>query len=631
MSMSIGQLMKGLIGDAQPGDGKALELKVGQTVRGVLVKMTGDREGIVQINGTPVEAKLEAPLEPGKAALLQVQPESADGALVLKPADPKTAAIPEASVKEWIKALGLPDTKASADLVGELRKDGVVFDPRDGRSIPSRARRDAGRRRCAVLDAGGRAGFQARAADDGRDDRRASAGSCRSAGACASGGAGGGSCRLERPSRGTGRGGVRAAAWGGASGRSEAAGATGRRRGADARSAAGGRGEAARGFGGRRAQPAAAGAGKGAPEGMDTGKTPVEVSASITGGRQQANLNPVILPRLSETGDPAGASKKAGAPAANLSSAQRQVIEEAPAWDEARSSAGRALQQPNAFPESAPSRQQSNSTVAINQRNNIGPATQASKPGQTASPNVSQTSPQDGSGTSWLGQMMKWIGVDHERMLATATIQQEAHASAKASATEPLAAADGQAAQAMKAASDGRMPTSAGQGRAASLLFDRNQQQTAALASIIQDSVAPHGEGTKAGTADTLKSALLNLAASDDVPQPLRDTAQQLVSHITGQQLLLSPEKNGSLFSHVTLFIPMKGPDGSQTASVHIQTRRGRKGELDGDNCRLLFDLRMKTLGETVVDVQVVNKIVNLHVWNDHPASEQLIDASDPS
>ena len=78
----------------------------------------------------------------------------------------------------------------------------------------------------------------------------------------------------------------------------------------------------------------------------------------------------------------------------------------------------------------------------------------------------------------------------------------------------------------------------------------------------------------------------------------------------------------------MTLFIPMKGPDGSQTASVHIQTRRGRKGELDGDNCRLLFDLRMKTLGETVVDVQVVNKIVNLHVWNDHPASEQLIDAS---
>ena len=110
-----------------PETAKRWSSRSGKRCRGVLVKMTGDREGIVQINGTPVEAKLEAPLEPGKAVLLQVQPESADGALVLKPADPKTAAIPEASVKEWIKALGLPDTKASADLVGELRKDGVVL------------------------------------------------------------------------------------------------------------------------------------------------------------------------------------------------------------------------------------------------------------------------------------------------------------------------------------------------------------------------------------------------------------------------------------------------------------------------------------------------------------------------
>ncbi|MBW7462294.1 hypothetical protein K0U00_50405, partial [Paenibacillus sepulcri] len=109
------------------------------------------------------------------------------------------------------------------------------------------------------------------------------------------------------------------------------------------------------------------------------------------------------------------------------------------------------------------------------------------------------------------------------------------------------------------------------------------------------------------------------------VPQALKDTAQQLVQHITGQQLLLTPERTASLFSHVTLFIPMQGQDGSQTASVHIQTRRGRKGELDAENCRLLFDLRMNTLGETVVDVQVVNKIVSLNLWNDHPAIAELL------
>ncbi|MBO7747931.1 flagellar hook-length control protein FliK [Paenibacillus sp. MWE-103] len=136
------------------------------------------------------------------------------------------------------------------------------------------------------------------------------------------------------------------------------------------------------------------------------------------------------------------------------------------------------------------------------------------------------------------------------------------------------------------------------------------------------------GDSGKLSATESLKSALMSVAASNDVPPAIRDAAQQLVSHITGQQLLMTPEKNGALFSHMTLFLPLNGPDGSQTASVHIQTRRGRKGELDGDNCRLLFDLRMHTLGDTVVDVQVVNKIVNLQLWNDHPATERLLETS---
>ena len=128
--------------------------------------------------------------------------------------------------------------------------------------------------------------------------------------------------------------------------------------------------------------------------------------------------------------------------------------------------------------------------------------------------------------------------------------------------------------------------------------------------------------------ADTFKSALMALVSSDDVPQALKDTAQQLVQHVTGQQLLLTPERTSSPFTHVTMFIPMKGPDGGQTASVHIQTRRGHKGELDADNCRLLFDLQMKTLGDTIVDVHVVNKIVSLNLWNDHPAISDLLESS---
>ena len=38
MTMNIGQLMRGLLSDVQAGDSKALELKVGQIVRGELCR-----------------------------------------------------------------------------------------------------------------------------------------------------------------------------------------------------------------------------------------------------------------------------------------------------------------------------------------------------------------------------------------------------------------------------------------------------------------------------------------------------------------------------------------------------------------------------------------------------------------
>jgi hypothetical protein len=135
-------------------------------------------------------------------------------------------------------------------------------------------------------------------------------------------------------------------------------------------------------------------------------------------------------------------------------------------------------------------------------------------------------------------------------------------------------------------------------------------------------------EDVKPAAQESLKSTLLAIASSSDAPQALREAAQQLVQHVTGQQLLLTPERNGAVFSHLTMFVPLHGPDGNQTASVHIQTRRGRQGQLDAANCRLLFDLSMKTLGPTLVDVNVMDKIVSLTLWNDHPAISALVDSS---
>ncbi|MFC4812405.1 hypothetical protein ACFPB1_24330, partial [Paenibacillus sp. GCM10023250] len=241
------------------------------------------------------------------------------------------------------------------------------------------------------------------------------------------------------------------------------------------------------------------------------------------------------------------------------------------------------------------------------------------------------------SGSSWVGQLMKWMGVDHERLLATSTIRSTPASpmSATSSQVHPLAgearhgSADA-ASLAARAAIQERLTTSIGPVHG----FSVPQRFAPLLAAPPAGMPLPDltgsaaGDSGKLGSSESLKSALMTLAAANDVSPSIRDAAQQLVAHITGQQLLMTPETNGALFSHVTLFVPMKGPDGSQTASVHIQTRRGRKGELDGDNCRLLFDLRMHTLGDTVVDVQVVDRIVNLQLWNDHPSAAGLLEST---
>lgn len=158
-------------------------------------------------------------------------------------------------------------------------------------------------------------------------------------------------------------------------------------------------------------------------------------------------------------------------------------------------------------------------------------------------------------------------------------------------------------------------------GRVLKLLGAEHEQQAvhgAAAQARVGDAAGP-------GTADTLKGLLLQLASSDGAPAALKDAAGQAVQFLTGQQLLLTTDRSAT-FAQMHWFIPITGPDGEETASVQIQSRRGQRGELDASNCRLWFDLDMKSLGPTLVDVHVVNNIVSLRVLNDREGMGPLLE-----
>ncbi|WP_128894260.1 hypothetical protein [Longirhabdus pacifica] len=115
----------------------------------------------------------------------------------------------------------------------------------------------------------------------------------------------------------------------------------------------------------------------------------------------------------------------------------------------------------------------------------------------------------------------------------------------------------------------------------------------------------------------TLKGSLLQLVKMEDVPPSIKETAQQLIQQITGQQLLLSSDRQG-VFTHVTMQLPLPQTKEDHHPSITISSRRGQKGELDAENCRMMFDLCLTHLGNTFLDVKVTNKIVSVTMHNDH-------------
>ena len=570
--MNISQLMRGLLGEVQQDSAKALELKIGQIVRGVILQVLEEQDALVQINGLTVRAKLETAMQPGQTTMLQVQPESGRGLVVLKPVDLPGAALPEETVKDLARMLGLPDKKWAHELVRDLKRDGFPLT------------REAG----AALRQAAAAAMPAGAADEQWMQAAATA------------------FKRGLPMTGGTVGALRQALFGKPAG--ELLQALGAQLAELAGGAADGQAQAQQGQAGgvgRAAVPEAAARvlallaeGEALIRGAAGGGTAAGGSsgAAEPGGRasrQQAAGAQAV-------GAQAGGAQAAGTPGAGAQAAGAQAA---------------GTQTADVQP--------ADTQATLGQRAAAGASTggqAAAAAGAGAARQTAASSTASGSG-QWLGGLLKWLGVDHEKLLAQTlggARTDEADAAQARGANAEQVGADEQGANRPFSSSTGRFAASG----------ERFVAANASGGLPMLQSEGTISEQAKPAAAESLKSALMSLASAEDVPPAVRETAQQLVNQITGQQLLLSPERNGQLLSQTTLFIPFQGPDGSRTASVHIQSRRGRKGELDADNCRLLFDLQMKRLGDTVVDVHVVNKIVSLSVWNDHPAARAMMETS---
>ncbi len=557
MSVNIGSMLRAFMGNAAPAEGKALELRIGQIVRGILMEMLDNGEALMNINGVSVRARLEAELQAGRGTLLQVQPGSNGASIVLKPLADAADVAPDEALKNVLKQFGLPDQKWSYELLRGLRRDGYALD-----SDSASFFRAAASARPASAEPAGWAGAADVAFRRGLNPTESTLAALRQTlfgqplhnelsgfasafrqwiGEAAGTGAG----KLPEWALGLQRllnEGDRLLAQGSVQLSGDAA-----------RSAA------------RGDLPAQAGQAPAAANSVlaeSAGRTTFAQAAAPSAVVAQTALS--ANPALSAQADAAVARMAQGANAASADNGQPLEVAKDPR------TSGAAARSPLAEAATGSHRAQANPNAAAPEQ-----AAQASAM-QAAAGSVGQAAQRGGD--SWIGRFLQWLGTGHEHQL-------------------------------LQAAADTRAMPQPG------------------LQSASPQTHGGEPAPTPQQAGDSLKSALLLLAASDEAPPALREAAQSLANHITGQQLLLSSERQSSQpYSFMTLFVPMKGQEGDTTATVHVQTRRSRKGEWDADNCRLLFDLRMRHLGSTVVDVQVVDRIVSLKLLNDHPVMADLVE-----
>ncbi|WP_077621979.1 hypothetical protein [Sediminibacillus massiliensis] len=120
---------------------------------------------------------------------------------------------------------------------------------------------------------------------------------------------------------------------------------------------------------------------------------------------------------------------------------------------------------------------------------------------------------------------------------------------------------------------------------------------------------------------NTLKSILFQFVQSGNISTEQSET---LLNFITGLQLNSIQENSESI--HLNYQLPGDHIGINKDIRVEFEGRKGKNGEIDSDYCSILFYLELDKLKETVVNMNVESRRVNLTIYNKQERGlEQLL------
>ncbi|MFJ9385003.1 hypothetical protein ACIROD_14835 [Peribacillus sp. NPDC101481] len=115
---------------------------------------------------------------------------------------------------------------------------------------------------------------------------------------------------------------------------------------------------------------------------------------------------------------------------------------------------------------------------------------------------------------------------------------------------------------------------------------------------------------------ETLKPLLLKLL-NEQIPASMKEMAEQILNRITAQQIL--SQENGPI-QNLLLTVPLNLGSAQTDLTLQWSGRKTKDGKIDPDYCRVLFYLELERLKETVIDMQVQNRIIKVTVINGNGA-----------
>ncbi|MCM3394207.1 MULTISPECIES: hypothetical protein [Cytobacillus] len=119
---------------------------------------------------------------------------------------------------------------------------------------------------------------------------------------------------------------------------------------------------------------------------------------------------------------------------------------------------------------------------------------------------------------------------------------------------------------------------------------------------------------------DTLKPLLMGFI-NEETSHIAKDAAERLLHKLTGFQAL--SQESGPL-QHYIFQLPVSLWGKISDLTMQWRGRKTEEGKIDPSHCRVIFYLNLEHLNETIVDLQVQNRIIKISVINEHKEIKDL-------